>query len=720
MIDVPLARPLNKDAVQTANTRLYQEYPSLKGQMLNPDNPQHTQYMAIWREMYVEAGGPLKQVDAATHQQLDDPVQPCDCENKVQIVDIVYEPSTDRIYLLDANNLNAWMSEIQLLDDVMRPVMECKNGAELPEKKEQAVKQLVALGISPPNSEFGGGESKKLTEIVRLKGHRKYTYVRSEKMKDHVRSYSMATDDRNRSQGYNPKTKQFDYKTLAKNLREELNKPEFKVKYQTGNLLERLDSYNEFQQFMNQFAYSTGPQYLMGDESSAYNVTAEAQFFRFASGAAFHAEFDPAEGILQIAGGVHAELSLAEGQAKCQRMIPSTEGYHCQFELNNTPCDLGYFRLDLNVVLSGNAGASANLGAAISLEMNAGQPVIKGAARSKDDDTTESGEVESDKFKYDRLLHDKGHVQGINAEAQFFAGVTAGCKVGVALQWQSPEENNQFVTLAEAGAGIEVAAGLGAEGYLKIEYDENTRKFIARFGAGVVAGVGANGKLDTAIEAGNIYQLVKFVYHQIMKTGFLQPEFIENDGFTFLQRSLAKAVLFGSDIVDETQSTIRDLALWWSQVHQSRIEAEGLARKILDDSSLYRYAAPVVKGRFLAILCRRFLLSTESQQEKAIVKLLSFTQSVSEYHEILKHTSESGLVLSSSQIKNVENMLYGILDGHEQIRFDVWKHRLHKQPNIGNPVIAYSAPWRVKPVDDLRFAQLSLIKNNCYQERVLV
>ena len=60
MIDVPLARPLNKDAVQTANTRLYQKYPSLKGQMLNPENPQYTQFMAIWREMYVEAGGPLK------------------------------------------------------------------------------------------------------------------------------------------------------------------------------------------------------------------------------------------------------------------------------------------------------------------------------------------------------------------------------------------------------------------------------------------------------------------------------------------------------------------------------------------------------------------------------------------------------------------------------------------------------------------------------------
>ena len=587
-------------------------------------------------------------------------------------------------------------------------------------KKNKLLSSWSRWGINPPKSEFGGGESKKLTEIVRLKGHRKYTYVRSEKMKDHVRSYSMATDDRNRSQGYNPKTKQFDYKTLAKKLREELNKPEFKVKYQTGNLLERLDSYNEFQQFMNQFAYSTGPQYLMGDENSAYNVTAEAQFFRYASGAAFHAEFDPAEGKLQIAGGAHAELSLAEGQAKCQRMIPSKEGYHCQFELNNTPCDLGYFRLDLNVVLSGNAGASANLGAAISFEMNAGQPVIKGAARSKDDDTNESGEVEPDKFKYDRLLHEKGHVQGINAEAQFFAGVTAGCKVGVALQWQSPEENNQFVTLAEAGAGIEVAAGIGAEGYLKIEYNEESRKFIASFGVGVVAGAGATGKLDAAIEAGNIYQLVKFVYHQIMKTDFLTPEYIDIKGFDFLQKALAKAIIMGGDIADEVQLTIRDIADWWSEVHQSRMESEGLAQKILDDSSLYRYAAPVVKGRFLAILCRRFLLSTETSQEQAIVKLLSYTQSVAEYHEILKHTSESGLVLTPSQTKNVESMMYGILDGHEQIRFDVWKHRLHKQPNIGNPVIAYSEPWRVKPVDELRLAQLSAVKNNCYEERVLV
>ncbi|MFD2229984.1 hypothetical protein [Alkalimarinus sediminis] len=711
MIDVPLARPLDKKAVQVANQRLYQQHPQLQGKLLDPDNPQHRTYMNDWREMYVEAGGPLKSVNASTDQHVNDPVQPCDCESQVQIVDIVYEPSTDRIYLLDANNLNAWMSEIQLLDDVMRPVMECKNEEELLEKKEEAVKQLVALGINPPTSEFGGGESKKLTEIVRLKGSRKYTYVRSEKMKDHARSYSLETDDRNRSKGYDPKTKRFNYKKMAKKVREELNKPEFKVKFKADNLLERFETYNEFQKFMNQFADSTEKQYWVGDDSTAYNVTAEAQFFRFSSGAAFHSELDPAEGKLLIAGGTHAELSFAEGQAKCQRLIPSKEGFHCQFELNNTPCDLGYFRLDLNLVLSGNAGASANLGGAIAFEMVDGQPAIKGAPRSEPN--------KSGKFKYDQLLREKGHVHGINAEAEFFAGVTAGCKVSIALQWQSPEDNQEFVVLAEAGAGVEVAAGIGGEANFSIEYDEKTQKFIVRFGAGVVAGVGATGKVDAAIEAGSIYQLVKFIYHQLMKAEFLTPVFIDVDDFDFLQGVLAKAIASGSDIVEESKAVIRDISSWWDEIHQSKAEAQGLAENILGDSSLFKFAAPMVKGRFLAILCRRFLLSTESRQEQAIIKLLSYTQCFTEYHEILKHMSESGAVLTSGEAKNAENMLNQILDGEEQIRFHTWKYRLKKRPNINSPVVAYAAPWQAKPVDDVRIAQLKAAENNCYQQRIL-
>ncbi len=711
MIDVPLSRPLDKAAVKVANKLLYQQHPQLQGKLLDPENPQHTAYMSHWREMYIEAGGALKPVNATAHQNIDDPVQPCYCSTQTQIVDIAYEPSTGIVYLLDANNLNAWMNEIKLLDDAMRPVMECKNEETLVEKKEEVVKQLVALGINPPKSEFGRGESKKLTEIVRLKGSRKYTYIRSEKMKDHARSYSMETDDRKRSQGYDPKAKQFDYKKMAKQLREELNKPEFKVKFQTGNILERLDSYNEFQQFMNQFADSTDTHYWVGDETTAYNVTSEAQFFRFSSGAAFHSEIDPKNGKLLLAGGAHAELSLAEGQAKCQRLIPSKSGYHCQFELNNTPCDLGYFRLDLNVVLSGNAGASANFGAAVSFEMVDGQPAIKGAPRKEPN--------KSEKFKYDQLLHEKGHVQSINGEAQFFAGVTAGCKVSIALQWQSPEDNQDFVVLAEAGAGVEVAAGIGVEGHFNIEYSEETQKFVVRFGAGVVVGVGATGKLDAAIEAGNIFQLVKFTYHQLMKTEFLRPEFILVDDFDYLQALCAKAIISGNDIVDEAKNTVRGIANWWQELHQLQTEAEGLAEKILDDSSLFKFTAPMVKGRFLAILCRRFLLSTESRQEQAIIKLLSYTQSLSEYHEILKHMSESGAILTSLEVSNTENMLDQILDGQEQIRFHVWKHQLNKQPNVNTPVVAYATPWQTKPVDDSRIAQLKAVEHNCDQQRIL-
>ena len=702
MIDAPLARPLNKTAIKAANQQLYQQYPHLKDQALNPANPQHQPYMSYWREAYIESGGPFKKIDASSHQKIDDPVQPCNCATPDQIVDLVFEPSSGAIYLLDANDFNALMEETRLLDDVMRPVIECKSEEELPERKEQAVKKLVALGINPPKSEFGGGEVGKLTEIVRLKGNRKYTYVRSEKLKDHVRSYRIKTDE-----------KKFDYKTMAKKVREDLNKPEFKIKFKTDNLLEKLDSFNELNEFMNQFADSTETYYLTGDKHSSYNATAEAQFFRFSSGAAFHSELDPANGKLSIAMATHAELSLAEGRAQCQLLMPSPEGIHCKFELNDQSCDLGFFRLDLSLTLSGNAGASANLGAAINFEMVDNKPAMKGV--SKDHKNPER----PDRFKKDRFLHEKGKVQGVNGEAGFFAGVTAGCKVNLALQWQNPEEINKFVTLAEAGESIEVAAGIGGEAYLKIEYDEITKKFIVRFGAGLVAGIGAKGKLDAVIDGGNIYLLVQFIYHQIMKTGFVRSEIIDPESFLFLQRLLAKTFIAGSDLTQEIQLTLRDMTDWWKGLNQSKHEAEQLAVRILADDSFYKFSAPMIKGRFLAILCRQFLFSFESKQEQAIVKLLSYTQNTAEYHEILRHTSESGAQLTKNGLLKAESVLNEILDSQEQIRFDIWKFRLKKEAEIGKPIIAYIKPWQVKPVDNYRIAILRTVENRCYHERIL-
>jgi len=702
MIDAPLARPLNKTAVKAANQQLHQQYPHLKGQALNPANPQHQSYMSYWREAYIESGGPFKKMDASSHQKIDDPVQPCNCATPDQIVDLVFEPSSGTIYLLDANDFNALMEETRLLDDVMKPVIECTSEEELPEKKEQAVKKLVALGINPPKSEFGGGEVGKLTEIVRLKGNRKYTYVRSKKLKDHVRSYRIKTDE-----------KKFDYKAMAKKVREDLNKPEFKIKFKTDNLLEKLDSYNELNEFMNQFADNTKTYYLAGDKNSIYNATAEAQFFRFSAGAAFHSELDPANGKLSIAMATHAELSMAEGKAQCQLLMPSPEGIHCKFELNDQNCDLGFFRLDLNLTLSGNAGASANLGAAINFEMVDEKPAIKGV--SKDYKNPER----PDRFKKDRFLHDKGNVQEVNGEAGFFAGVTAGCKVNLALQWQNPEENNKFVTLAEAGESIEVAAGLGGEAYLRLEYNDITQKFIIRFGAGLVAGVGAKGKLDAIIDGGNIYLLVQFIYHQIMKSEFVRPEIIDSESFDFIQQLLAKAFITGSDLAQEVQSTLQHMSEWWIDMNQSKKEAEQLAEKVLSDDSFYKFAAPMIKGRFLAILCRQFLFSFESKQEQAIVKLLSYTQDITEYNEILRHVSESGEQLNHSDILKAESVLNEILDSQEQMRFNIWKHRLKEEAEIGKPVIAYAEPWQVKTVDNSRIATLQAVENRCYHERIM-
>ncbi len=702
MIDAPLARPLNIMAVKAANQQLYQQYPHLKDLALNPSNPQHQPYMDYWREAYIESGGPFKALDASSNQKINDPIQPCDCVSPDHIVDLVFEPSSGTVYLLDANDFNALMEETRLLDDVMKPVVECKSEDKLPEEKQQAVKKLTALGINPPKSKFGGSEAGKLTEIVRLKGNKKYTYVRSEKLKDHVRSYKIKTDN-----------KKFDYKAMAKKVREDLNKPEYKVKFSSENLLEKLDSFNDLNTFMNQYADSTETIYLAGDKNTHYNATAEAQFFRFTAGAAFHSELDPANGKLSIAMATHAELSLAEGKAKCQLLMPSPEGIHCQFELNEQPCDLGFFRLDLNLTLSGNAGASANLGAAINFEMVNNKPAIKGV--SKDYKNTEK----PDRFQKDRFLHEKGNVQGVQGEAGFFAGVSAGCKVNLALQWQNPEEANKFVTLAEAGESIEVAAGIGGEAYLKIEYNEKSQKFIIRFGAGLVAGIGAKGKLDAVIDGGNILKLIQLIYHQIMKTEFIRSEIIDPESFDFLQQLIAKTFIAGSDLAQEVQSSLQGMSIWWKTLNQSKHEAEQLADKILADDSFYKFSAPMIKGRFLAILCRQFLFSLESKQEQAIVKLLSYTQGISEYHEILKHTSESGEQLSPNDTLKAESILDEILDTEEQIRFDVWKHRLKKESEIGKPIIAYSEPWQIKPVDNSRIAMLQAVESRCYHEQIM-
>ena len=218
---------------------------------------------------------------------------------------LIFVAESEKIYALSRGEANEIEEEEKIFEDLSNKLKEANE-----KNDENAIKDAKdEIGKALTKSGDASGASR-LTEIRRLKG-KKITYVRSDKIKNHWRSYSLNVDDNKKSLRTNKG--KLDKDRLGKQFKDVQTKikQEWKKDYGTsvaGHEIffgEIIDEINE------SLKWSINEQNADPEEIN-FDVSTEARLLRFYAGASGGWTFDPVKGNFGITGKVSASIALAE------------------------------------------------------------------------------------------------------------------------------------------------------------------------------------------------------------------------------------------------------------------------------------------------------------------------------------------------------------------------------------------------------------------------
>lgn len=622
----------------------------------------------------------------------------------VEIVDVVQVTGEDTLYLLTKEEQNEILVEIQYFDDISKRLNqaisvdqdnpskellevnvreeESRISTQLQQSKTEVLEELIDNGVLDVKS---SSMPVKLTEVRRLAGDKHFSYIRSDKMKNHWRSYKMDAKDRDRKEGWLTENK-IDKDKLFKKLKKELKTKKVKLEIKETLWEANFSAGNPVYDALNTY-YGQRKASIWGDEAEAkknetgFDASLSGQVFRFAAGAALATEFDPKKGKVAFQAGADASFDLVNAQAKASYAFPAANyaeiniPYYISGESVPRYIKLGSMQAELTFMASGFAGATAMLGANLDIDCSSGKPRFK------------------------------SNGQGLTGEAGAFAGVKAGGGIEGALKWKDNlTPSADWSTLCSFGEKIEAALGAGAEAEFSITYNDASGKFILRCHAGLVVGVGASGSFDIVISANEILVMVHFIFDALRKVDYRKIDmFHGDDTFEIVVQLYLYGLLAGVGMISESldflSEGLEEVARFFDEEladFKKERQSLKLARNVLKDvefkeRSWLLHSPPEVKGRLLYILTydsgwMNDWVGDEEVQREAAWVVLNSMQSERDYNESLSRMN------SKSQKSNSEinsRKLFKFL-GKDRLLFE--SKIKNKQPRLGVPVSL--DPWK--------------------------
>ncbi|MCR8916463.1 LysM peptidoglycan-binding domain-containing protein [Marinobacter panjinensis] len=626
-------------------------------------------------------------------------VEDAPCGDK--IAEVVHVTGSDELILLTEDELteleaeeefvcgplNEYYRDLDTLAEENQGSKERPSDAEgkvlspVQERKDILVWELVSREVIPQ----GVQSTPPLTEIKRLAGGNHYTYVRSEKIANHVRRYPMGARDRKRSKGWLSR-EGVDPEKLREAIESELN-----IKF---NMSWSPDADNPVVLALNQY-YDEVSWSIWGDEQAqqenrdrtGFDASAEAQFMRFAAGSSASGEFNPRSGKVHFQGKAEAQFSLLEGKASIEQAFPTNNCSEIRiyyrvggWDGERTYTSLGHFQARMAISATGFAGASALLAANVHVDSTQGLPTLKGIAARE-------------------------HGQGANLEANVFAGVRGGCEVAGSLLWvDTLATHSDWKPLCQIGKKVEAAAGVGVEGELRLEYNQATGKFYFNLHAGLVLGVGPSGNFLLEVDVQNTLEMIHFVYKALGDSDYRYLELFDQDTDAFgwykkvsvfaLAQGISHAVAIGQ--AAETASVVinhfwqdfidSENGFFGNQVEAFLKERRGLAlaKNVLADmeklsESVFYHSPPEVKGAILHALMADFWLTPQlgdgtRTKVRAVAEILASFQAWRDFEETMKRINAEGRAEPQTFDRNVEGVFRFI--GFNQHRYQLYKRAL--------------------------------------------
>ena len=485
-----------------------------------------------------------------------------------------------------------------------------------------------------------GGDGKEILELLPLgrrrpgakprESGRKWTYVRSDKVKSHWRGYKLSAKD---SQAGQPKSFIRNGRIDTNALKEQFAKldPKLKAEWVLGH--EAGYMFPQLQAWADQLN-------VKADDSKPVQFSAGLHLFRYFAGCGAALEWAPRSG--KVAGKLNAkaELNLAYGECKAEGFLPSATGWALMMTgaKSGKEFHIGVIRLAASAKLTGAAGAS--VAAETSLEVDYSQITtlgVKGARRGKS--TPPAGQ----KVK----LADLG--AGVSAGADLFAGARVGGEFKGALQYLSPEKGDKMEDMAAIGPKVDLLMGAGAAAAFMLDFDGS--KFRIKVKSGVCLGPGAKGEIGLEVDAKRLASFLEWFFHALLNAGF---EFLD----IVVKRAYRAAVQLHVLLVQGVEDAYERLGERWEQF-AAAIDMEdrrvATMNRVLSNPPALRHCPPEAHGILLWQLSRHGKLTKTThlaansedwevlgRRKKAIIQVCRWAQCRSQFENMVQHMGPNG------------------------------------------------------------------------------
>ena len=538
--------------------------------------------------------------------------------------------------------------------------------------------ELIPI-VRRPQAAAGGTTAGLNRDPKQFAWNKKWTYVRSDKVKSHWRGYKLNAHEKEAASG-RPEKSIVDKngKINTKKLGEQLRAFETTGKLaewkKTGLLWEHgnaviSESLTSWAQGINQ-------------GNSHFEVKPEAQLLRYFAGAGLQTEWKPFEGKVALRGNVRGEFMLAEGKFTAACYFPTRAGF--MWELtgpkSGTVHKIGLMRFGARLELFGMVGASAVAELDVTVEYT---DAVRGLAGMRGAKRTEP--LKKQVLDVSKKARDGASV---NAGVDLFAGARAGGSLLGSIEWNSPE-SKEFEDLAKVGPLLAGQLGAGIGGHVTLTYQGG--KFRFQISAEACLGLGARGKLELEVDVGKVLELFKYLAHALYATGYEFMVIIREEAFNAWRDLSLWVIKTGADIETEARRLGDDIAEKVAQlVDQLERETDRvwLMEKVLGRPRMLDFAPPETKGMILYQLTRHSWISntvfgpenqglnidTMKRRKDAAMIVCRKARSKREFENIMQHMSKRGdkldgpWTVSFDHVKRFMNMGVDTADMDRQVQ----------------------------------------------------
>lgn len=577
---------------------------------------------------------------------------------------LLFDPAHETLLVVPAESAKAFVQEANEMEALCKSILSAR--AEVLEKESALDKELAKhpvdqtatsrlqqeLSLAQKRYEKAyadvedklgskgylatSGNGKELMELVPLAKRkasggqpqewaRKWTYVRSDKIKNHVRSYKLNSYEKGQTASF-LKGGKVDVKAL----KEQFGKVNPKLvkdwSWAHGFMFPSLQAWAET---LNQ----------KSKEGAPVSFSAGVQLFRYFAGCGVAGEWNPKEGKIAGKFSMKAELMIAQGECKAEAYLPNEKGWAWALPgvKSHKEYHIGAFRFMGAAKLTAAAGASAATELSIEVNYTAlGKAGIKGARRAKGAATPTN-----------KALLEKIGTEA-NAGADLFAGVKAGGELVGELHYMNPEANSKFETMAGVGPKVEVQFGVGAAACLMVDYSNG--KFRLRAKAGLCLGPGAKGEIGLEVDAKQLVKFMEWLFHALLNANF---EFLQ----VLTTRCYEFAVQLQVMTLNGVQGAYSNIAGKWNDF-LDQLDQENqrvlLMKRVLSNPPELRLCLPEAHGIMLYQLTRHgnmtwaqidntgWSFESLGERKKAVLQVCKWAQTKRQFENIVQHISPSG------------------------------------------------------------------------------